>query len=129
VAQNLLGPVCPVPLTVRGKANNYAFLLCRVDRFEEIKSLLCRMIPVARRVVGDNDETTLKMRWCFAQTLYKADGATINDIREAVKTLEDTVRISRRVFGSSHPLVMAIVGSLRQARAFQSFRDALPGGA
>ena len=54
-------------------------------------SLCCaKMVPVAQRVLGESDEITLKMRAMYAGALCNADGATLDDIREAVTTLEDT---------------------------------------
>ena len=35
---------------------------------------------------------TLKMRWIYAKALYKDPGATLDDLREAVTTLEDCNR-------------------------------------
>ena len=55
------------------------------------------------------------MRTNYAQTLYRDDGATLDDLREAVATLEDTERTARRVLGGAHPLAMAIQASLRTA--------------
>ena len=43
------------------------------------------------------------MRWIYAQALYKDDGATLDDLREAVTTLEEIERTARRVLGSAHP--------------------------
>ena len=43
-------------------ANNYASTLLALRRFEEAKSLFCKIIPVARRVLGENHDLTLKMR-------------------------------------------------------------------
>ena len=43
-------------------ANNYAAFLNSLKRFEEARSLLRRTIPVARRVLGESNEITLKMR-------------------------------------------------------------------
>ena len=37
-----------------------------------------------------------------------ADGATLDDLREAVTTLEDAVLIARRVFGGAHPLTAGL---------------------
>ena len=36
--------------------------------------------------------------------LHKDDGSTLDDLREAVNTLEDAGRIGRRVLGGAHPL-------------------------
>ena len=76
-----------------------------------------KTIPVARRVLRDKDRLTLKMRWSYAQSLYKDDDATLDDLREAVTTLEDTTRIARRVLGGTHPLTTSIEATLQDARA------------
>ena len=98
-------------------ASNYANLLIRLRRFEEGHSLLRKTIRVARRVRGDNDYQVLRMRPVYAVALYQNDGATLNDIREAVATLEDTQRTARRVLGSAHPLFGLIERDLQKARA------------
>ena len=41
---------------------------------------------------------------------------TLADLREAVTTLEDIERISRRVFGVAHPLTTDIERALQQSR-------------
>ena len=43
--------------------------------------------------------------------------ATLDDLREAATTLEDTHRIARRVLGGSHPTTVGIEAALREARA------------
>ena len=48
---------------------------------------------------------------------YAGPGATLDDLREAVTTLEDAERIARRVFGGAHPLTTGIDGALQNARA------------
>ena len=60
---------------------------------------------------------TLRMRWAYAQALFNKPSATLDDIRKAVTTLEDTERIARRVFGSAHPLTDDFENTLRHARA------------
>ena len=74
-----------------------------LKRFEESKSLLRKTMPVARRVLGESHDLTLRMRWSYAAALYEDNGATLDDLREAVTTLEDTERIARRVLGGAHP--------------------------
>jgi len=97
-------------------ANNYASSLVCVKRFEEAKALLREMMPVARRVLGEDDRLTLKMRWNYAKALFKAPSATLDDLREAVTTLEDVGRIARRVLGTAHPLTQSIELHLRTSR-------------
>ena len=56
-------------------------------------------------------------------TLCADPGATLDDLREAVTTLEHTERIARRVFGGAHPLVLDIEDNLRNARAVLRARE------
>ena len=85
-----------------------------------------RTIPVARRVHGKNDETTLRMRGTYSFALYDDDCATLDDLREAVTTLEEISSIMRRVFGGAHPLTSWIEESLQEARAKLSARETPP---
>ena len=74
-------------------------------------------MPVAQRVLGENNELMLKMRWSFAEVLCRADGATLGDTREAVAMLEDAGRIARRVLGGAHPITVGLERALRLAQA------------
>ena len=56
------------------------------------------------------------MRKIYAKALYRDDGATLNDLREAVATLEEKERIARRVLGGAHPTTREIGRSLQNAR-------------
>jgi len=76
-------------------ANNYAFSLLGRQRFEEAKSLLRKMMPVSRRVFGESHELALKMRMGYAAAIYYDKGATLEDLHEAVTTLEELERTSR----------------------------------
>jgi hypothetical protein len=98
-------------------ANNYASTLCSLKRFEEARSLLCRTMPVARRVLGENHEATLKMRSTYAEALCRDDSATLDDVREAVTTFEEIEPTARRVLGGANPLTTRIEQALRNARA------------
>ena len=110
-------------------ANNYAISLRDLQRLEEAKSLLRKMLPVAHRVLGADNRLTLQMRTNYAMTLYKDEGATLDDLREAVTTLEDAERIARRVFGGAHPVVSNMEASLRKARARLRARETPSGNA
>ena len=104
-------------------ASNYALSLLQQQRYTEARSLLRKEIPVARRVIGEDHEITLSMRWHSARALYEDDSATLGDVREAVTTLEETRRIARRVFGSTHPHLHFIERYLRNARAALRARE------
>ena len=54
---------------------------------------------------------------------YKDDGATLDDLREAVTTLEDAERIARRVLGGAHPTTGWVEIALREARAALRARE------
>ena len=92
-----------------------AVTLIALRRFEDVKSLLRRTEPVARRILGESHELTLRMRWAYAVALGSARDSTPDDLREATATLEDAERIARRVLGGAHPLTAAIEETLRDA--------------
>ena len=98
-------------------ANNYADTLVNLERFEEAKSLSRKIVPVTRRVLEKHDDLVLRMRWNYAKALYNDPGATLDDLREAVTTGENTERIARRILGGAHPNVGSMEESLQQARA------------
>ena len=50
-------------------------------------------------------------------------GATLDDLREAVTTLEETLRTGRRVLGGSHPTTSAIEDALRVSREVLRARE------
>ena len=52
----------------------------------------------------------------YANALWQ-DGATLDELREAVETLADAERIAQRVFGGAHPLTKDIETNLQVARA------------
>ena len=94
-----------------------------LQHFEEARSLMRKTMPVARRVLGESDELTLRMRWIYTMALYRDNAATLDDLREAVTSLEDTARIGRRVLGGAHPLVEGIEVSLQNSRAALCARE------
>ena len=59
----------------------------------------------------------------YGQALYLDTDATLDDLREAVTTLEETEQIARRVLGGAHPLTRGIEGDMRNARAALRARD------
>ena len=109
-------------------ALNYTSSLGVLRRVEEAKSLLRKTVPVARRVCGENDEITLRVKLTYAMALYRDTGASLDDLRESVTRLEDLERVTRRVLGGAHPLTVDIQRDLRAARAFRRARETPPTG-
>ena len=105
------------------EANNYAVCLVSLRHFEKARSLLRKTLPVARRVFGESHVSMLRMRGCYAEMLYRNDNATLDDLHEAVKTLENMERIARRVLGDAHPLTVDIEGDVKNARAALRARE------
>ena len=66
-----------------------------------------KKMPVAQRVLGENHDKPLEMRSMYAEALFNNPSATLDDLREAVTTLEETERIARRVLGGAHPTTTA----------------------
>ena len=54
------------------------------------------------------------------------DGATLDDLREAVTTLEDAERIAQRVLGGRHPTTEEIEGDVERSRAALRARETPP---
>ena len=71
------------------------------------------------------ERVSLRMTlWIYAQTLYRDNSATLDDVREAVTTLEETERTARRVFGGTHPTTKSTADYLQDARAALRAREA-----
>ena len=104
-------------------SHNYANNLIRLERFGEVKQLLHKLLPVARRVLAEGDSTMLKMRKTYARALYRDPAVTLDDVRESVTTLEETERTARRVLGGAHPITEWIEADLREARAALRARE------
>ena len=73
-------------------------------------------MPVARHSLGDSNEITFRMRSFYAKALFLDDDAPLDELHEAVNTLEDNERTARRVMGGAHPLTQNIGRDLQIAR-------------
>ena len=67
------------------------------------------------------------MRSFYAETIYADADATLDDLREAVATLEETAPTARRVLGGAHPITGGIEECLRGARAVRARVEAASG--
>ena len=91
-------------------ASNYANSLFLLERCEEGKALLRKTMPVARRVLGESDKVTLRMRSNYATALYTDPSARLDDLRDAVVGLGWRRRRRGRV------VVVAVVEVAEQLR-------------
>ena len=103
--------------------------LLKSERYAEVKTLVRKTMPAARRVLGKSHEYTLKLRWNYARALCADPDATLEDLREATTTLEEIGPTARRVLGGAHPLTTLIERRLREARAALRARETPSGSA
>ena len=93
-------------------AYNYALSFLRLQRFEEVKALLRRKLPVARRVLGNEHEVTLSIRLDLCRATL--DGESLaEEKREALRMLEEVAGVMRRVMGPAHPDTLHTHGVLK----------------
>ena len=59
----------------------------------------------------------------YAEALCRDPTATLDDLREAVATLEEIEPTARRVFGGAHPITIGTEFVLRAARAALRARE------
>ena len=93
--------------------------VCRLLEARESRVLSLR--APRRRLAGG--ERGSRLRTNITTALVNADGATLDDLREAVTTLEDAGRTARRVFGGAHPFTARMEQNLPRARAALRARE------
>ena len=81
-----------------------------------------------RRSLKKRDKKKPRMRWIYGTALYRDTSATLDDLREAVTTLEDAKRIGRRVLGAAHPSTEYVDHYLQEARAVLRVHEETPSG-
>ena len=59
----------------------------------------------------------------YAVALCEEPAATLDDLREAVMTLEDAGRIARRAFGGAHPITKMVECTLENSRVVLRARE------
>ena len=104
------------------RALNLAVSLRTTERSTEAKYFLREQLPKARRALGASHITTLRVRWIYAQTLYKDVAVTLDDLREAVSTLEEIEPTAQRVLGPANPTAAGIEECLQDARVVENAR-------
>ena len=119
-------PACAAPLAhdaprcVRCKLR-YCNKTCQHDHWRRGHKQICKKIH--RGGNAEQYHANKKYKEAVAEAVEACaddtmgDGATLDDLREAVTTLEDAERIARRVLGAAHPLTTGIEEQLQNVRA------------
>jgi tetratricopeptide (TPR) repeat protein len=115
------------PATLRA-ATNYANIFNIMQRHAETKELLRKTIPVARRALGEGDVSTLRMRWIYAIALHHDNDAPLDNLREAVATLESVANSWKCILGHAHPETPKVQAALEEAREALAERSAASAG-
>ena len=67
-------------------------------------------------------DTTLRLRWLYANCLFDYKNATLDDLVQAVETLEAVAKLWKRVMGERHPEMAKVLIELKEAREMLRLR-------
>jgi len=93
-------------------ALNFGRALYKDGDFSELKEVLRALLSV-QDVQGLHG---LQLRWLYASALRDAENATLDDLVEAVETLDDVSQKWRRMLGPQHPDYPAVENALNRTR-------------
>ena len=84
--------------------------------------------PVPPPLIPSTVDITLIAKQYYAETLYNnvnagASRRPLDDLREAVTTLDEIERIARRVFGGANPMTIGIERALQESRTVLHARE------
>ena len=111
-------------------ATRYCSSTCQHDHWRRGHKQICKKIHRGGNAEQYNADKKYKEAVAVAaeacadgSALVNADGATLDDLREAVTTLEDAGRTARRVLGGHHPMTARMEQNLPRARAALRARE------
>ena len=110
-------------ITAFGLANQ----MCGLGLFDECKEFAQKRIPEAERALGPEHGLTLCLRSSHAAALLNSSDATLDDMRLAVKMMEDVAQTMRRVLGKSNPRTLESEQMLANARMKLAAEEARTG--
>ena len=102
--RSLCGPEDPETIK---QAISVSLMLSKLGRYAEMADFVRPETALARRVLGDEHEITLRLRYHYAQGRLEgaaATGISLADFAEAKADIEDVHLRTKRIFGASHPL-------------------------
>ncbi|CAH0378807.1 unnamed protein product [Pelagomonas calceolata] len=86
--------------------------LIELGRYADAKSLVLRFL----RGIDPGDDKGTYLRRLHAETVYKTEGASRDDVLKAATTLEDVLSLLRRRLGAGHPDTLETLAELDRAR-------------
>ena len=89
-----------------------------MQRFEEAKRVLRKVIPVAQRVLGTQNELTLSLREDLSRATLDGESSA-EEKREALRVLDEVAGVMRRVLGPTHPSTLHAQRQLEHYRGSQ----------
>ena len=99
-----------------------AISLIRGKKWAETKDLTHKALPAARRALGSDHELTIKLECRLARASYADEGASLDELRQAISMYEDLIRRARRIFGDSHPAAESMAARIEEARVILARR-------
>jgi hypothetical protein len=99
-----------------GIALDLAITLREADKNADAKSFLRGRVLIADRFLGREKMLSLRLRWVYANSLTDSADATIDDLVEAVETLESVAKSWKRVMGERHPETVKVLNASKSAR-------------
>ena len=100
-----------------GLALDLAITFRQTDKNADAKSFLRGRVLIADRFLGREKMLSLRLRWVYANSLTDSADATIDDLVEAVETLESVAKSWKRVMGERHPETVKVLNASKSARA------------
>ena len=86
--------------------------LVRADEASESMAFSRPLLPVARRVLGADNDLCLRLAHSYAYAVLGCAAPSRDELFFAERLLEDTVRRVRRVLGTAHPSTSKAEGDL-----------------
>ena len=100
-------------------ALNLSIALYSANSATESKTLTRRLLPLARRALGADNDTCLRLAHAYVIAVMKCAASSRDEFVFAERLLDDTVRRFRRVLGIAHP------GTARAERDLALIRERL----
>ena len=95
-------------------ALNLCQSLVSTERYAEAKAVVLEARPHARRLLGDGNEVTIKLRYVYCQVCCLDFSTRPEEMRLVKAELEDVVRTCRRTLGPAHPNTISYQGLLER---------------